>query len=174
MATILYPNLPPTLESNHQKSQAIFQKRFPWSTSAVPLHDTAIECIFKRRTQIRTWMDKLAAEIVASSTRRGSESQGGTEVAELTRVKRKTRRPPMYKVLLLNDDFTPMEFVVAVLEKVFQMHRDRAISLMLAVHQTGVGVAGVFTYEIAETKANQVIQLAQINEHPLQCRIEKE
>ncbi len=80
----------------------------------------------------------------------------------------------MYKVVLLNDDYTPMEFVVAVLEQVFQMQRDRAIALMLAVHRTGVGVAGVFTHEIAETKANQVIRLAQINEHPLQCRIEKE
>ncbi len=84
------------------------------------------------------------------------------------------QRPPMYKVLLLNDDYTPMEFVVFVLQRIFSMSVEQAINLMLAVHTRGVGVAGVFAYEIAETKVNQVLLLAREHGHPLQCQMEEE
>jgi len=90
------------------------------------------------------------------------------------KVKVKTKKPSMYKVLLLNDDFTPMEFVVYVLERVFRKDRTEATDIMLKVHQDGVGVAGVYTYEVAETKVDQVMTLARKHEHPLQCTMEKE
>ena len=86
----------------------------------------------------------------------------------------KTKKPSMYKVLMLNDDYTPMEFVIYVLESFFSMSHDEATQVMLHVHQKGVGVCGVCTYEIAETKVNQTMDLAQKNEHPLQCTIEKD
>ena len=86
----------------------------------------------------------------------------------------KTKKPSMYKVLMLNDDYTPMEFVIYVLESFFSMSHDEATQVMLHVHQKGVGICGVFTYEIAETKVNQTMDLAQKNEHPLQCTIEKD
>ncbi|GKY86182.1 ATP-dependent Clp protease adapter protein ClpS [Sinisalibacter aestuarii] len=86
----------------------------------------------------------------------------------------KTKRPPMYKVLLLNDDFTPMEFVVMVLERFFGMNHAQAFELMLMVHKKGLAVVGVFSYEIAETKVTQVMELARQHQHPLQCTMEKE
>ena len=90
------------------------------------------------------------------------------------KVKVRTKKPSMYKVLLLNDDFTPMEFVVYVLERVFRRNHEEATDIMLKVHQDGVGVAGIYTYEIAETKVDQVMMLARQNEHPLQCTMERE
>ena len=86
----------------------------------------------------------------------------------------KTKKPSMYKVLMLNDDYTPMEFVIYVLEHVFNKTHDQAMDIMLHVHQKGVGICGVFTFDVAETKATQVMDLARKNEHPLQCTIEKD
>ena len=86
----------------------------------------------------------------------------------------KTKRPSMYKVLMLNDDYTPMEFVVYVLQSFFEMSNDMAMQVMLHVHQRGVGICGVYTYEVAETKVAQVMNLAKENQHPLQCTIEKD
>jgi ATP-dependent Clp protease adaptor protein ClpS len=94
------------------------------------------------------------------------------DVAELTRPL--LERPPMFKVLLLNDDFTPMDFVVEVLERFFNKDSDEAMRIMLAVHQNGVGLCGVYPFEIAETKALQVVEHARQNQHPLQTAIEKE
>ena len=96
----------------------------------------------------------------------------GTGIATQTRTK--TKRPSMYRVLLLNDDYTPMEFVVYVLERYFNKSREQATQIMLHVHNHGVGVCGVFTFEVAETKVAQVLDLARRNEHPLQCTMEKE
>ena len=96
----------------------------------------------------------------------------GTGLAEKSRAQ--TKKPAMYKVLMLNDDYTPMEFVVYVLEHFFNKPGDDATHIMLHVHQRGVGVGGVFTYEIAETKVSQVMDLAKQNDHPLQCTIEKD
>ncbi len=92
----------------------------------------------------------------------------------LLKTRPKTKKPSMYKVLLLNDDYTPMEFVVHVLEKLFNKNRQEATDVMLHVHRRGVGICGVFTYEIAETKVAQVMDFARINEQPLQCTMEKE
>ncbi|MBR9813096.1 ATP-dependent Clp protease adapter ClpS [bacterium] len=88
-------------------------------------------------------------------------------------AKPRLKEPPMYKVLLINDDYTPMEFVVHVLEKFFRMDREKAVQVMLAVHTSGAAVAGVFTAEIAETKVAQVTEYARQNQHPLLCRLEK-
>ncbi len=91
----------------------------------------------------------------------------------VTRTKPKTAKPKQYKVLLLNDDYTPMEFVVHVLRSFFQMDTDEATRVMLHVHQKGFGVCGIFTYEVAETKVTQVMDFARKNDHPLQCTLEK-
>ena len=88
--------------------------------------------------------------------------------------KPKTKKPSMYKVLMLNDDYTPMEFVVHVLERFFGKKREEATQIMLHVHRRGVGVCGVFTYEVAETKVTQVVDYARQHQHPLQCTLEKE
>ncbi len=88
--------------------------------------------------------------------------------------KEKTERPSLYKVFLINDDFTPMEFVVLILQSLFNKTPEESAEITLTVHSKGVGVCGVFPYEIAETKAQQVMSLARKNQHPLQCRIEKE
>lgn len=100
------------------------------------------------------------------------DTDGGTDL--LVKPKPKTRKPSLYKVLLLNDDFTPMDFVVLILENFFRKSREEAIEIMLQVHHNGVGVCGVYPYEIAETKVTQVMDLARKNSHPLQCTLEKE
>jgi ATP-dependent Clp protease adaptor protein ClpS len=86
----------------------------------------------------------------------------------------KAQKPSLYKVLILNDDYTPMEFVVYVLERFFHKSADEATKIMLHVHQYGVGVCGVYTYEIAETKVAQVVDMARRHQHPLQCTMEKD
>ena len=91
-----------------------------------------------------------------------------------TKVRPKTKKPSLYKVLLLNDDYTPMEFVVHVLERFFAKQHEEAVEIMLHVHQRGVGVCGVYTFEVAETKVTQVIELARRHQHPLQCTMEKD
>lgn len=102
----------------------------------------------------------------------GKDGSGGLDLATKTRVR--TKKPSMYRVLILNDDYTPMEFVVLILERFFSKSREQATRIMLHVHQKGVGVCGVYTYEVAETKVAQVMDLARRNEHPLQCTMEKE
>jgi len=90
-----------------------------------------------------------------------------------TRTRTRTKKPTPYRVLMLNDDYTPMEFVVLVLQRFFRMNMEEATQVMLHVHQRGVGVCGVFSYEVAETKVSQVIDFARQNQHPLQCTLEK-
>ncbi len=102
------------------------------------------------------------------------DDRGKGSVGLLTRTRPKTKKPSMYKVLLLNDDFTPMDFVIHVLERFFSKDRQEATEIMLQVHRKGVGVCGVYTYEIAETKATQVMDFARKNEHPLQCTVEQD
>lgn len=99
-----------------------------------------------------------------------SENETGTVV----KAKPKTSRPPLYKVLLLNDDYTPMEFVVYILERFFGMTGSQAYDVMLTVHKKGVAVVGVFSHEIAETKVAQVMDFSRRHQHPLQCTMEKE
>lgn len=92
----------------------------------------------------------------------------------ITADRPKVKRPPLYKVIMLNDDFTPMEFVVHVLKSYFRKSEEEATQIMLHVHQRGVGVCGIYTYEVAETKASQVMDLSRKNQHPLQLQLEKE
>ncbi|MCK0127338.1 ATP-dependent Clp protease adapter ClpS [Erythrobacter sp. F6033] len=104
-----------------------------------------------------------------------ADKDGGTEgeTGVATKTRTKPKKPSQYKVLLLNDDYTPMEFVVMVLKRFFSMDLEAATRVMLHVHQKGVGVCGIFTYEVAETKVNQVMDFAKQNQHPLQCTLEK-
>ncbi|HEX2556537.1 MAG TPA: ATP-dependent Clp protease adapter ClpS [Microvirga sp.] len=103
----------------------------------------------------------------------GGDDDGRSGTAIVTRTKPRTKRPNLYRVLLLNDDYTPMEFVVHVLQRFFNKSRDDATRIMLHVHQNGVGECGVFTYEVAETKVTQVMDFARKHQHPLQCVMEK-
>jgi ATP-dependent Clp protease adaptor protein ClpS len=106
--------------------------------------------------------------------RMGDEDDDRGDTSVITKVKPKTKRPPLYKVMLLNDDYTPMEFVVHVLERFFGMDHAQAFEIMLTVHKRGLAVVGVFSHEIAETKVTQVMDLARQHQHPLQCTMEKE
>jgi ATP-dependent Clp protease adaptor protein ClpS len=99
---------------------------------------------------------------------------GRPNTGTIVKARPKTKKPSMYRVLLLNDDYTPMEFVVHVLERFFGKSREQATEIMLHVHHRGVGVCGVFTYEVAETKVAQTIEFARRHQHPLQCTMEKE
>lgn len=101
-------------------------------------------------------------------------SDNAKEAVLVAEPKTRTRKPPFYKVVLLNDDFTPMDFVVLVLKQFFHKSHEDAIGIMLEVHNRGSGVCGVYTLDVAETKADQVCAAARINEHPLQCVVEKE
>ncbi|MCG8542658.1 MAG: ATP-dependent Clp protease adapter ClpS [Alphaproteobacteria bacterium] len=98
----------------------------------------------------------------------------GTKSGVVTKTKPKTKKPSMYKVLMLNDDYTPMEFVVHVLERFFGKGREEATRIMLHVHRRGVGICGVFPYGIAETKVTQVMDFARKHQHPLRCTLEKD
>ena len=107
----------------------------------------------------------------------GDDSDGGGkdggQIGVATKTRAKPKKPSQFKVLMLNDDYTPMEFVVMALKRFFNMDLEQATRVMLHVHQKGVGVCGIFPYEIAETKVNQVMDFARQNQHPLQCTLEK-
>ena len=104
---------------------------------------------------------------------RDGDEGGAGQLGVATKTRAKPKKPSQFKVLMLNDDFTPMEFVVMVLKRFFSMDLEQATRVMLHVHQRGVGVCGVFPYEIAETKVNQVMDFARENQHPLKCTLEK-
>ena len=103
-------------------------------------------------------------------SRRETEHEHGL----VTETKKKVKRPPLYKVLLHNDDYTTKEFVVQVLQYIFHKEQTEAVQIMLHVHKKGIGVAGVYSYEVAETKVTQVLDFARQHQHPLQCTMEKE
>src|SRR5271165_1099992 len=112
--------------------------------------------------------------IVSMAGNNGFKGDNDLKTGVVTKTRPKTKRPSLYKVLLLNDDYTPMEFVVYVLERFFNKPREEATRIMLHVHQKGVGVCGVYTYEVAETKVTQVMNFARQHQHPMQCTMEKE
>ena len=117
--------------------------------------------------------DKRFLPALASD--KDDEKKGGKgDVDVVVKTKPKTKRPSLYKVLMLNDDYTPMEFVVYVLERFFNLDHGRAVEIMLTVHNRGVAVVGVYPFEVAETKVTQVMDCARSNQHPLQCTMEKE
>ncbi len=112
--------------------------------------------------------------VAAMAGNNGFKGDNDIRTGVVTKTRPKTKRPSLYKVLLLNDDYTPMEFVVYVLERFFNKQREEATRIMLHVHQKGVGICGVYTYEVAETKVTQVMNFARQHQHPLQCTMEKE
>lgn len=116
-----------------------------------------------------------ARPAVTMAGRRDERDQdpGGPGTSVIAKTRPQTKRPSLYRVLLLNDDYTPMEFVVHILQKFFNKNTDDATRIMLHVHQHGVGECGVYTYEVAETKVTQVMDFARKNQHPLQCVMEK-
>lgn len=111
-------------------------------------------------------------DLIVMSGQGDDDDNGDADV--VTATKPKTKRPPLYKVLLLNDDYTPMEFVVIILERFFGLNHAQSIDIMMTVHKKGLAVVGVFASEIAETKVAQVMEFARRNQHPLQCTMEKE
>ena len=129
---------------------------------------------------VRNWKDAETSggvpmpELVTRMQGDDDRANGpGRGTAVITRTKPKTKKPSLYRVLILNDDYTPMEFVVHVLERFFQKDREAATRIMLHVHNHGVGECGVYTYEVAETKVTQVMDFARQHQHPLQCVMEK-
>ena len=121
----------------------------------------------------------IKMEIIGNSSMNNNDdndrkSDEERQTGLLLKSKPKTKKPSMYKVLLLNDDYTPMEFVTYVLEKFFNKSKQESTDIMMHVHRRGVGICGVYTFEIAETKVAQVMDFARANEHPLQCTMEKE
>src|SRR5437660_7843314 len=129
-----------------------------------------------------TFLDRSKANIIGTRAKpsariemsdNGKREEGpGTGV--VVKAKPKTKKPSMYKVLMLNDDYTPMEFVVHILERFFSKSRQEATRIMMHVHRRGVGICGVYTYEVAETKVTQVMDFARQHQHPLQCTLEKD
>lgn len=118
----------------------------------------------------KTW--KLPLVAAGDDDEFDGDEEGKTGL--VTKTRPKTRKPNLYKVLLLNDDYTPMEFVILILEKFFNKRHEEASRIMLHVHQRGVGVCGVYTFEVAEMKVTQVMDFSRQHDHPLQCTMEKE
>ena len=118
-------------------------------------------------------MRGMSLAVLAGPDREDGNDDGPPDIGIAVKTRAKSKKPSQYKVLMLNDDYTPMEFVVLVLKRFFSMNMDEATRVMLHVHQRGVGVCGIFTYEVAETKVNQVMDFARENQHPLQCTLEK-
>jgi ATP-dependent Clp protease adaptor protein ClpS len=116
---------------------------------------------------------RLAGNNVPNGPRR-DDGDSDSKTGIVTKTRPKTKKPSLYKVLLLNDDFTPMEFVVLVLQRFFNKGQEDATRIMLHVHHKGVGICGVYTYEVAETKVTQVMDFSRQHGHPLQCTMEKE
>ena len=111
---------------------------------------------------------------MSDDDKKGNSNDGSPTIGVVVKSKPKVKQPSLYKVIMLNDDYTPMEFVVTVLEKCFNRAHEEAVKIMLHVHQKGVGICGVYSYEVAETKVTQVMDLAREHQHPLQCTLEKE
>jgi ATP-dependent Clp protease adaptor protein ClpS len=109
-----------------------------------------------------------------SGPENGDDESDAPERGVVTKTRPKTKKPSMYRVLLMNDDYTPMEFVVSILIGIFKKTQEEATQIMLQVHQSGMGTCGVYTFEVAETKVTQVMDAAKRNQHPLQCTLEKE
>ena len=124
--------------------------------------------------KIRKSLQKVKLNQGNNNSDENSIGDGRGQTGVATKTKSKTQKPSMYKVLLLNDDYTPMEFVVEILERFFSKKGEEAVKIMLHVHQKGVGVCGIYTFEVAETKVTQVVDYARANQHPLQCTLEQD
>ena len=136
---------------------------------------TYLLCLGQTMTPIASRYPLTAAKAprMADDDRKRRNEPGGPGTAVISKTKPQTKRPNMYRVLILNDDYTPMEFVVHVLERFFGKDHEAATRIMLHVHHHGIGECGVYTYEVAETKVTQVMDFARKHQHPLQCVMEK-
>ena len=134
----------------------------------VPMRGTAHPQTLKGRP---SFVAARIATVAADPGSPGGDDRSNTAI--ITRTKPKTKRPSLYRVLLLNDDYTPQDFVVLVVERFFNKTHEDAYQIMMHVHHNGVGECGVFTYEVAETKVTQVMDFARKHQHPLQCVMEK-
>lgn len=132
-----------------------------------------LPCVLPTLADLAEPLPPLGLPVRAEDEDGGKDGGGQGQVGIATKTRAKPKKPSQYKVLMLNDDYTPMEFVVLVLKRFFGMDLEQATRVMLHVHQRGVGVCGIFTYEVAETKVNQVMDFARQNQHPLQCTLEK-
>jgi len=140
----------------------------------IPLYRNSLPPLGQERPdQERLDQNPALRPRLADDDRKRKSDQGGPGTAVITKTKPQTKRPNLYRVLLLNDDYTPMEFVVHVLERFFNKDREAATRIMLHVHHHGIGECGVYTYEVAETKVTQVMDFARKHQHPLQCVMEK-
>lgn len=143
-----------------------------------PFRSTGFEMTTSRRSTFNAIDDRQAPLMAGNSGSRpgdgGNHGDDEGKTGIVTKTRPKTKKPSLYKVLLLNDDFTPMEFVVLILQRFFQKGQEDATRIMLHVHQKGVGLCGVYTYEVAETKVTQVMDYSRQHGHPLQCTMEKE
>jgi ATP-dependent Clp protease adaptor protein ClpS len=142
---------------------------------AVPLRPPTIrEPAMRRRIDVaRFGSGTMSAPRLAGDDNKRRNDPGTPGTAVITKTKPQTKRPSLYRVLLLNDDYTPMEFVVHVLERFFNKDQEAAHRIMMHVHQHGIGECGVYTYEVAETKVTQVMDFSRKHQHPLQCVMEK-
>src|SRR6202049_4617375 len=141
--------------------------------SADPMIASAAFLSLAERPRMSRRLGSHMASRMGDDERKRKNDSGGPGTAVITKTKPQTKRPNLYRVLLLNDDYTPMEFVVHVLGRFFSKDREAATRIMLHVHQHGIGECGVFTYEVAETKVTQVMDFARKHQHPLQCVMEK-
>ena len=132
------------------------------------------ENTFPDRPKANIMRERVASSLRTEMSDNGKRGEEGPGTGVVVKAKPKTKKPSMYKVLMLNDDYTPMEFVVHILERFFNKNRSEATRIMLHVHRRGVGVCGVYTYEVAETKVTQVMDFARQHQHPLQCTLEKD
>jgi ATP-dependent Clp protease adaptor protein ClpS len=155
-----------------------FLERFARTSLLERLSRTSVPNACDMSLRMMSSDPSVSAALDASAIRMGNDENrsggpSGPAASVITKVKPKTKRPNLYRVLILNDDYTPMEFVVHVLEKFFQKDVEAATKIMLHVHHHGIGECGIFTYEIAETKVTQVMDFARKHQHPLQCVMEK-
>ena len=144
-------------------------------TTVTDINGTAISGTFRAGTPAPAGTQVRIAPYAADDDRKRNSNKepGGPGTAVITKTKTQTKKPNLYRVLLLNDDYTPMEFVVHVLERFFNKDREAATRIMLHVHHHGIGECGIYTYEVAETKVTQVMDFARKHQHPLQCVMEK-
>jgi ATP-dependent Clp protease adaptor protein ClpS len=170
----LHGRLPQVQIPREHLAQEGFEKRFAWGSLQGRRLFSAIGSAVVAGLRFRDAFRIRGSQIRnAKEPQKGGDGGSGSGTAVITRPKIQTRRPSMYRVLLLNDDYTPMEFVVSVLKKYFNKGPEEATRIMLHVHQHGVGECGIFTYEVAETKVTQVMDYARKHQHPLQCIMEK-
>jgi len=150
-----------------------FDRRFKNARFALFSYGLIALTLHQMKESTMKYRPYLQAGLQAGPDHDDAQDGSGTERGVATKIRPKTKKPSMYRVLLMNDDYTPMEFVVTILMSIFNKTKEEATQVMLNVHQSGVGVCGVYTFEIAETKVAQVMDAAKRRQHPLQCTLEK-